>query len=117
MILFLLPNSLIVNHNSIPSANLQNSHTTPPDTDMKNSHDMMASSPMSTSTASARAESIHHFSATAHDARTNTAMATWRQNATLLIPFIFGLSHNSTGDLVLDSLEFDKLRPLLVWRH
>ena len=96
---------------------MKNSHTTPPDTDMKNSHDIMASSPMSTSAESARAERIHHFSATAHDARTNTAMATCRQNATLLIPLNFGLSHNAAGDLVLDSLEFDKLRPLLVRRH
>ena len=117
MILFLLPNSLIVNHNSIPSANLKNSHTTPPDTDMKNSHDMMTSSPMSTSTASARAASIHHFIVRANDPMKITAMATARAVAALSIHRRLGLSHNAAGDVVLDSLEFDKLRPLLVWRH
>ncbi len=117
MVLFLLPNSLIVNHNSIPSANLKNSHTTPPDTDMKNSHDMMASSPMIVSTASTKAESIHHFSATAHDPMKITAMATARAVAALSIHRRLGLSHNATGDLVFDSLEFVKLLLLLVWRH
>ena len=117
MILFLLPNSLIVNHNSIPSANLQNSHTTPPDTDMKNSHDMMASSPMNISANDTRAASIHHFIIRANDPMKITAMATTRAVAALSIHRRLGLSHNATGDLVLDSLEFDKLRPLLVWRH
>ena len=96
---------------------MKNSHTTPPDTDMKNSHDMMASSPMIVSTASTRAESIHHFSATAHEARANTDKAMPMPRATLSIQRLFGLSHNAAGDVVLDSLEFDKLRPLLVRRH
>lgn len=96
---------------------MKNSHTTPPDTEMKNSHDMMTSSPINISANGTRAASIHHFIVRANDPMKIAAMTTTRAVTALSIHRRLGLSHNATGDLVLDSLEFDKLRPLLVWRH
>ncbi|ABL00721.1 hypothetical protein Ppro_3127 [Pelobacter propionicus DSM 2379] len=101
----------------MPITKLKNSQTAPPTTDTKNSHDMMTSSPMNISANGTRAASIHHFIVRANDPMKIAAMATARAVTALSIHRRLGLSHNATGDVVFDSLEFDKLRPLLVWRY